>query len=434
MNQVLRVACYERVSTEEQAKHGLSVASQIHSLEQWVNDQGHILVGHYTDEGVSGGKPVKQRPAMLRLLHDIEKDKVDLVIFTKLDRWFRSVQYYYSVQEILDQHHVAWSAINEDYETMTASGKFKVNIMLAVAENERQRTAERIRDVFKYKEQQGLWLSGTAPFGYTVQDGHLVKDPATEEACAAFWKLLIAGKQINESAQYLAENYHIYKDRSTWTVMTHNPIYTGMWHGKPDHFPKYIEPDVWSKLEERAQSRKRKHDICYLFNRLVKCPDCGKTMNAAQIQIYYYYRCPFTGTCNFRKSINEEYIEKELIETLIPAVKTHVRAVEESKTNNNPAKRKEALEAKLKRLGKAYVDGVISEEDYESQVQSIKKELQQLQYQPEETDLEDLKALLESDLQTIYASFTREEKSRFWHSLIRRIHLNLEGHVSQIIF
>ena len=62
MNYTIRVACYERVSTEEQSKHGLSIDAQIAALGRWVTDQHHILVGHYTDAGVSGGKPKSVRP------------------------------------------------------------------------------------------------------------------------------------------------------------------------------------------------------------------------------------------------------------------------------------------------------------------------------------------------------------------------------------
>ena len=129
MDYSIRVACYERVSTEEQSKHGLSIDAQISALGRWVTDQHHILVGHYTDAGVSGGKPIDKRPAMWRLLQDIQAGLVDLVIFTKLDRWFRSLKNYYKAQEILDGSHCAWQAIDEDYETLTASGRFKVNIM-----------------------------------------------------------------------------------------------------------------------------------------------------------------------------------------------------------------------------------------------------------------------------------------------------------------
>lgn len=69
------------------------------------------VVDHYIDAGVSGGKPAFKRPQMSRLLEDVKEGKIDMVLFTRLDRWFRNVQEYFKVQEILDAHGVAWKAI-----------------------------------------------------------------------------------------------------------------------------------------------------------------------------------------------------------------------------------------------------------------------------------------------------------------------------------
>lgn len=209
MDYSIRVACYERVSTEEQSKHGLSIDAQIAALGRWVSDQHHILVGHYTDAGVSGGKPIDKRPAMWRLLQDIQSGLVDLVIFTKLDRWFRSLKNYYKAQEILDGSHCAWQAIDEDYETLTASGRFKVNIMLSVAQQERERTSERVRTIFDYRAAKGEFLSGghAVPFGYKVEDKHLVKDPEREPAVNRLFEMILAGAPTGTAVRQVREEY-----------------------------------------------------------------------------------------------------------------------------------------------------------------------------------------------------------------------------------
>ena len=95
-----RVFVYVRVSTEEQAIHGLSIDAQTAALEAWVKANGHKLVGIYTDAGISARKPASKRPALQRLLSDARSGKGDLVIFTKLDRWFRNIAEYYKVQEV----------------------------------------------------------------------------------------------------------------------------------------------------------------------------------------------------------------------------------------------------------------------------------------------------------------------------------------------
>ena len=89
---IRRVGLYERVSTDEQALKGFSVAAQKDALEEYSKDNNMKIVGHYTDEGISGAKPPLKRPALQRLLDDVQAGKIDMILFTKLDRWFRSVK------------------------------------------------------------------------------------------------------------------------------------------------------------------------------------------------------------------------------------------------------------------------------------------------------------------------------------------------------
>lgn len=79
----MRIACYARVSTEEQALHGLSIEAQLNALREFANDQS---VGEYVDAGISARSSIAKRPELQRLLRDVEAGKVDLVVFTKLDR------------------------------------------------------------------------------------------------------------------------------------------------------------------------------------------------------------------------------------------------------------------------------------------------------------------------------------------------------------
>ena len=89
---ILRAGLYERVSTDEQAKYGYSIKTQIDALEDYCTKNKIKVVDHYTDDGVSGGKAAFRRPEMSRLLDDIKEKKIDIVLFTRLDRWFRNVK------------------------------------------------------------------------------------------------------------------------------------------------------------------------------------------------------------------------------------------------------------------------------------------------------------------------------------------------------
>ena len=160
-----RVALYMRVSTEEQALHGYSLPAQKDALHQYAKDHSMTVVGEYVDEGISGRKSASKRPALARMLRDVEAGKIDQILFIKLDRWFRSVKEYYRVQEVLDRNKVTWRTILEDYNTESADGILKVNIMLSVAQNEAERTGERIKFVLDNKVQKKQ-VVGKQPYGY----------------------------------------------------------------------------------------------------------------------------------------------------------------------------------------------------------------------------------------------------------------------------
>ena len=130
---ILRAGLFERVSTEEQARYGYSIQNQIEALEEHCKKNEIKIVDHYCDEGVSAGKPYTKRPEMKRLLDDVQAGKIDIILFTRLDRWFRNVQEYFKVQEILEKHKVEWKAIWEDYDTTTSNGRMAITIFLAIA-------------------------------------------------------------------------------------------------------------------------------------------------------------------------------------------------------------------------------------------------------------------------------------------------------------
>ena len=125
----MRVALYARVSTEEQAIHGLSIAVQQENLRNWADENHHTIVDVYVDAGISARKPASKRPSLQRLLDDVRSGRVDMIVFTKLDRWFRNVKEYYKVQDILDAHKCSWRALDEDYETETSSGRDRKSVV-----------------------------------------------------------------------------------------------------------------------------------------------------------------------------------------------------------------------------------------------------------------------------------------------------------------
>ena len=127
------------------------------------------VIDTYIDGGESGQKI--KRTNLQRLLRDVEANKIDLVIMTKLDRWFRNVADFYKVIEVLKRNKVNWKTIWEDYDTTTASGEFWLNMSLALGQMEAKRTGERISEIFEHKfKYQKTVCSGNRKYGYNISE------------------------------------------------------------------------------------------------------------------------------------------------------------------------------------------------------------------------------------------------------------------------
>ena len=124
-------AAYVRVSKEEKLKkNGLSIEAQKQKLAEFAEKNNLKIVEWYIDDGISGRKPIAKRPELQRMIHDAQKGRFKRIIFIKLDRYFRSVQEYYSCQSMLDKTGVTWTATEEKYSLADANGRAFVNMKL----------------------------------------------------------------------------------------------------------------------------------------------------------------------------------------------------------------------------------------------------------------------------------------------------------------
>jgi len=172
-----RCAVYTRKSTDEgldqeynsleaQRDAGLAyIASQRH--------EGWIAVGDgYDDGGYSGGN--MDRPALRRLLADIEAGKIDIVVVYKIDRLTRSLPDFAKLVEVFDRNGVSFVSVTQQFNTTTSMGRLTLNILLSFAQFEREVTGERIRDKIAASKAKGMWMGGMPPLGYDVVERKLV--------------------------------------------------------------------------------------------------------------------------------------------------------------------------------------------------------------------------------------------------------------------
>ena len=444
---VLRAGLYERVSTDEQAKYGYSIKTQIDALEEYCGKNKMKIVDHYTDDGVSGGKAAFRRPEMSRLLDDIKEKKIDMVLFTRLDRWFRNVSEYFKVQEILDEHKVEWKAIWEDYDTTTANGRMAITIFLAIAQNEREKGAERVRVVFEKKRQnKEAWFGpASMPFGYTKEpDEHgimrLVKNPELKEAMQDFWDIAVKYHNVSKAARYVNHAYGLNRNKKLWFDVAHNEIYTGLYKDVEDYCEPYVSKEDWAMLQNRGSIKKTQGNRVYLFTGLIKCPSCGSTMissyctrklSTGETKEYKSYRCRHKDirNCDNRRTLSELKTEQWLLDNLEDLMRDEIARVEleRTKPKKKPKTDVAALREKLRRLEVVYMAGNKTDAEYLQETSEIKQQIKKAEMETvedmEEPDIEALKATLATDFRGIYDTLSDEDKRRFWRVLIKEIHV-----------
>ena len=421
-----RVALYCRVSSEEQVRHGYSLGAQLTALKEYAKKHRYAVMGEFVDEGISARKSYKKRPALLRLLEAVQDDQVDIILFIKLDRWFRNVKAYYQVQPILDQHNTAWQAILEDYETVTASGRLKVNIMLSVAENEADRTAERIKFVFEDKHSRGEVTSGKIPYGYRIEDKMMVVDEeGTAPIARAVFQKYIDLRSVAELGRWLYETYGILRSQSGLRRMLSNTLYLG-----GEYHDQLIDRHTFVKVQETLATRSNRKvntsEKIYLFGGLVYCKDCGRRMKSYQPWKYEYYvcrthqdygeyRCP--NALSTRQDKLETYLLKN-IETELQGY--NIKVMEKQK----PQKDTEKVKRKMEKLKDLYLNDLISRDVYERDYRALEADLNDQFVAPRVISIDTI-----TDAVKKYRSLSKPSQKAFWGRILKRIEIDHNGEI-----
>jgi site-specific DNA recombinase len=176
----MRFVGYVRVSTDEQARSGLSIQAQRERLAAWATAFGHDLVEVVADEGESA--KTLDRPGMQRVLRMIDRRQVDGVVAAKLDRLTRSSRDLGDMVDRCERRGVALASVSESLDTSTACGRMVVSMIGAVAQWEREAIAERTAAALAAKRRQGLRYCGRAPYGFGFDADGSMQEDADEQA------------------------------------------------------------------------------------------------------------------------------------------------------------------------------------------------------------------------------------------------------------
>src|ERR1700742_1510917 len=214
----LRCAIYTRKSTE----HGLdqefnSLDAQREACEAYIKSQASqgwkLLPQHYDDPAYSGGN--LDRPALKRLLREIELGRVDVVVVYKIDRLTRSLADFAKLVETFDAKSISFVAVTQQFNTTTSMGRLTLNILLSFAQFERELASERVRDKVAASRRKGKWTGGSVPLGYRAIDKKLVINKTEAETVRTIFARYLETKSFGRLVEDLDKKGIVTKRRNT---------------------------------------------------------------------------------------------------------------------------------------------------------------------------------------------------------------------------
>lgn len=386
----MNVAAYIRVSTDEQSERGNSLFEQTERLTAYCKAMGWPKPAIYEDDGYSAKD--LNRPAMSRLLEDVKQKKYNMILTTKIDRISRKLIDLLNLIDYFRRYDTFYSSSSESFDTSTPVGMMTLQILGSVAEFERERIRERVRENLLSLAKQGKLYSKPA-YGYNVINGVyevnieeslIVKDMFrwTLEGKGPIW---IAGqlnamgipskngtlwdeKRIRMSLQleaYIGQFIYNRKYRKG-TVEVTRP--EEEWIVIEDHHEPIIDEDTFHKVQDIIRNRKRASrkyfsDEKYLLTGLVYCTHCGEKMNGRQIQRprsktadKYEYRYLCSGyakkaICSYHSILRDD-LEAYVIEEIKQLTEHSPDRLKEMKIEEPEKKisERDLLESKLHKL------------------------------------------------------------------------------------
>ena len=444
-------AAYIRVSHQEQKMHGISLDAQVQKLEEYAAAHNLKIVEWYRDEGISGRKLIKKRPALQRMIRDAQKGNFSRIIFIKLDRYFRSVAEFHECQKILDDVGVTWTATEEKYDMSTANGRAFVNMKLTIAELEADQTGERVKIVNEYKVKSGLPLFGdqSMPFCFAVSqpapgERHKYVVKRNEEIMEDLIAHVMVNHSVRAALTYINGKYGTaFGYNAVKGALTNTMIY-GYYKGNPNYCPPYITKEMFDQLQAiiKRNPRTSVHEHAYIFTGLIRCPECGARLGGTlhvnnkngKKYIYHSYRCNnnrLNHRCSFNKAIMENTLEKLMLadlEGIIAGQKVRsvqLREKQERVSRYNVPE----LQAELDRLNYSWQKGRIkSAEEYDRKYDALVAQIEAAHAEHEEQaatpDYEKIQAVLTAGWKEIYTSLDNDHKRAFWRSFVEEIQVD----------
>ncbi|WP_024983211.1 recombinase family protein [Brevibacillus borstelensis] len=429
----MRIAGYIRVSTEEQAEKGFSLDEQRERLISYCKAMGWPAPTIYEDDGYSA-KDLR-RPELTRLLGDVKTEKYTLIITTKLDRLSRRLFDILSVIDYLEKHNCSYVSASESFDTTTPAGRMTLQMLGMVAEFERERISERVRDNMRAIARKGEKIISRPCFGYNVKNGVMEINLEESLAVQQMAKWALEGYGAWEIAKRLNERGIATKDGNQWqdrvvrdllkretlvgdfvynrTYRKGTRIFTRPeeeWIRIENHHDPILDRDTFDAIQKIFRSRKQSasryvDETNYLLTGLLVCTHCGGKMVGRKDSkrgknIYYRYVCNTymkKGGCYFHH-LHRDDLESVIINEIKRITTADANNLEITVVKTNSAKKTNKtdiyeqlhkLDLKAQRQIEAYEDDLITAHDLKKAKERIERDRARL--------LEQLKELERSD-------------------------------------
>jgi site-specific DNA recombinase len=277
----VRCAIYTRKSSEEGLEQSFnSLEAQQEACRAYILSQKHEgwieVKKEYDDGGFSGGS--MERPALKRLLGDIQEEKIDAIVVYKVDRLTRSLADFAKMIEIFDRHKVSFVSVTQQFNTTTSMGRLTLNVLLSFAQFEREITGERIRDKVAASKKKGLWMGGVVPLGYDCVEHRLIVNSVEAETARTIFRQYLRFGCVKKLKDFLDEKQVVSKARTSSAGrlsggtkfsrgalyhLLNNRIYLGeiVHHSQsyPGQHQSIVSQQLWDKVAARLKQNNQAH-------------------------------------------------------------------------------------------------------------------------------------------------------------------------------
>ncbi|MFZ3579413.1 recombinase family protein [Virgibacillus sp. DJP39] len=441
------IALYCRVSTDEQAREGISLGDQQVRLKAYCKAMGWSdMPLLFVDDGYSAKN--LERPQLMKLIAEVEKENISKVLVTKLDRMSRYLKDLLDIIELCQGLEVSFVSIGESFDTNTSSGRLTLQVLGAVAEFERERIRERVIENMLHGVSQGKWMT-QSPYGYELIDKKLVINEIEAKVVKRVFDYYInKGWGFYSIAKKLNEEGVPSKQKKQWSIrsiklMLMNPAYKGtlVWNrvdrsaksivnGKVDRskkktvekdkekwvtvdnaHPSIIEEITWDAAQNKITKQKKSHPRSktspHLLGGFLKCGRCGAGMSISwhgpQTNRRRVYRCSANknkGTCTskyYPAQDVEDWFKQGLLQLSESFDESYVlRLADQVQEDQQSEITKQIHNAKNRynRKVEAYTAGLIEIDDLKNEKEKMEKILEEAESQ-ETTTYVDISALEE---------------------------------------